>query len=89
VSGIGGHADFCAAATRSDGGLSIVALTATRRGRSAIVPAVQKVSTPATDVHLVVTEHGVADLRGAGAAERRVRLAAIAAPEFRDQLAGA
>ncbi len=88
VSGIGGHADFCAAAARSDGGLSIVALTATRRGRSAIVPAVEKVSTPATDVHLVVTEHGVADLRGADAADRRRRLAAIAAPEFRDQLAG-
>ncbi|HEU5449212.1 MAG TPA: acetyl-CoA hydrolase/transferase C-terminal domain-containing protein [Acidimicrobiia bacterium] len=87
VSGIGGHADFCAAAARSDGGVSIVALTATRRGRSAIVPAVEKVSTPAADVHLVVTEHGVADLRGADAAERRRRLAAVAAPEFRDQLA--
>ena len=87
VSGIGGHADFCAAAARSDGGLSIVALTSTRRGRSAIVPAVEKVSTPAADVHLVVTEHGVADLRGVDDSERRRRLAAIAAPEFRDQLA--
>ncbi len=89
VSGIGGHADFCAAAARSDGGLSIVALTATRRGRSAIVPAVEKVSTPASDVHLVVTEHGVADLRGTDAAERRRRLGSIAAPEFRERLAGA
>jgi acyl-CoA hydrolase len=89
VSGIGGHADFCAAAARSDGGVSIVALTATRRGRSAIVPVVEKVSTPAGDVHLVVTEYGVADLREADAVERRRRLVAIAAPEFRDQLAGA
>jgi acyl-CoA hydrolase len=89
VSGIGGHADFSAAAARSAGGLSIVALTATRRGRSAIVPAVEKVSTPASDVHVVVTEHGIADLRGADAAERRRRLTAIAAPEFRDQLADA
>ncbi|HKY75272.1 MAG TPA: acetyl-CoA hydrolase/transferase C-terminal domain-containing protein [Acidimicrobiia bacterium] len=87
VSGVGGHADFCAAAARSDGGLSIVALTATRRGRSAIVPVVEKVSTPAGDVHLVVTEHGVADLRGVDAAERRRRLVAVAAPEFRDLLA--
>jgi acyl-CoA hydrolase len=86
VSGVGGHADFCAAAARSDGGLSIVALTATRRGRSAIVPVVEKVSTPAGDVHLVVTEHGVADLRGVDAAERRRRLIAVAAPEFRDLL---
>lgn len=87
VSGLGGHPDFCAAAARSDGGLSIVALTATRRGRSAIVPVVEKVSTPAADVHLVVTEHGVADLRGIDAAERRRRLIAVAAPEFRDRLA--
>ena len=87
VSGIGGHADFCAAASRSAGGLSIVALTATRRGRSAIVPTVEKVSTPAAHVHLVVTENGVADLRGADAAERQRRLIAIAAPEFREQLA--
>ncbi|MGH9008940.1 MAG: acetyl-CoA hydrolase/transferase C-terminal domain-containing protein [Acidimicrobiia bacterium] len=89
VSGIGGHADFCAAAARSAGGASIVAMTATRRGRSAIVPAVEKVSTPAADVHFVVTEHGIADLRSADAAQRRRRLIAIADPEFRHQLAGA
>ena len=89
VSGIGGHADFCAAAARSEGGLSIVALTATRRGRSAIVPAVEHVSTPGSDVHVVVTEYGVADLRGADAAERRRRLLGVAAPEHRQQLAGA
>ena len=87
VSGIGGHADFCAAATRSEGGLSIIALTATRRGRSAIVPTVEKVSTAPADVHLVVTEHGVADLRGVNAAERRRRLIGVAAPQFRNQLA--
>lgn len=86
VAGVGGHADFCRAAARSDGGVSIVALTATRRGRSAIVPAVEKVSTPGTDVHFVVTEHGVADLRGADKAERRTRLLAIAAPDFRADL---
>ena len=88
VSGVGGHADFCAAAARSSGGLSIVALTATRRGRTAVVPSVETVSTPAADVDVVVTEHGVADLRGADLAERRRRLVAIAAPEFRDGLTG-
>ena len=89
VAGVGGHADFCAAAARSHGGLSIVALTATRRGRSTIVPAVERVSTPGGDVHLVVTEYGVADLRGAGAPERRARIAAVAAPEYRDGLTAA
>jgi acyl-CoA hydrolase len=87
VAGIGGHADFCAAAARSVGGLSIVALPATRRGRSTIVATVEKVSTPAADVHVVVTEHGIADLRGTDDPERRRRLIAVAAPEFRAQLA--
>jgi len=90
VAGVGGHADFCAAAARSTGGRSIVALTATRRDRSTIVPAVEHVSTPAADVHLVVTEHGVADLRGiTDPAERARRLTAVAAPELRDSLARA
>ena len=87
VAGVGGHADFCAAAARSDGGLSVVALTATRRGRSTIVSTVEQVSTPGRDVHVVVTEFGVADLRGADTAERRRRLVAVAAPEFRAALA--
>jgi acyl-CoA hydrolase len=86
AAGIGGHADFCAAAARSSGGLSIVALPATRRGRSTIVPAVEKASTPGTDVDVVVTEYGVADLRGADNDERRRRLAAVAAPRFRGAL---
>jgi acyl-CoA hydrolase len=34
----------------------------------------------------VVTEHGVAELRGASERERRERLIAVAAPEFRDSL---
>ncbi|MGH9114399.1 MAG: acetyl-CoA hydrolase/transferase C-terminal domain-containing protein, partial [Acidimicrobiales bacterium] len=46
------------------------------------------VSTPRSDVDLVVTEHGVADLRHAGAAERAARLIAVAAPEHRESLAG-
>jgi acyl-CoA hydrolase len=86
VAGIGGHRDFCTAATRSAGGTSIIAVTATRRGRSTIVPAVEHVSTPGDAVHVVVTEHGVADLRGAGPAERRRRLAAVADPQFRAAL---
>ena len=87
VAGIGGHADFCAAATRSDGGLSVIALKSTDpRGRSTIVPRVDVVSTPRCDVGIVVTEHGIADLRDADDAERASRLAAIAAPEHRAAL---
>ena len=87
VAGIGGHGDFCAAASRSDGGLSIVALSAIRRGRSAIVPTVEQVSTPGGLVGLVVTEYGVADLRQVDPDERRRRLVAVAAPEHREALA--
>ena len=38
-------------------------------------------------MHVVVTEHGVADLRGTDGPERRRRLIAVAAPEFRERLA--
>ncbi len=86
VAGIGGHPDFCAAAVRSEGGLSIVALPATRRGMSTIVPTVEVVSTPRTHVDVLVTEHGVADLRGLDDAARRRQLVAVAAPEHRDAL---
>jgi acyl-CoA hydrolase len=84
VAGIGGHADFCAAATRSLDGLSIIALRSTTRGgQSTIVPAVDVVSTPRCDVEVVVTEHGVADLRGVDDAERARRIALVAAPAHR------
>lgn len=87
VAGIGGHADFCGAAVRSPEGLSIIALRSTDpAGRSAIVPSVEVVSTPRCDVDIVVTEWGVADLRGVSDGERARRLAAVAAPEHRASL---
>lgn len=90
VAGIGGHADFATAAVRSPGGLSIIAFRSTTKyGRSTIVPQVAVVSTPRCDVDLVVTEHGVADLRGVDDAERAGRLISIAAPEHRGQLSRA
>lgn len=87
VAAVGGHADFSAGASRSVGGMSIVALRSTTRdGSSTIVPHVDVVSTARSDVDVVVTEHGVADLRGVGDAERARRLTAIAAPQHRDEL---
>jgi acyl-CoA hydrolase len=86
VTGPGGHPDFAAGASRSPGGLSVVALKATAGGRSTIVSSPEVVSTPRTDVDVVVTEHGVADLRGASPGERSARLVEIAAPEFREEL---
>lgn len=90
IAAIGGHADFCAGASRSDGGISVVALRACDRlGGSAIVPRVEVVSTQRSDVEVVVTEHGVADLRGLDDAGRAARLVDVAAPEHRAGLRAA
>jgi acyl-CoA hydrolase len=88
VAGIGGHADFCAGASRAPGGLSVIALrSTTRSGGSTIVAQVDQVSTPRCDVDIVVTEHGIADLRGLGDRARADAITAVAAPEHRDALA--
>jgi len=87
ITSIGGHPDFCVGSSRSPHGMSIIAVRSTvAAGRSTIVPVVEVVSTQRSDVDVVVTEHGVADLRGAGDAERADRLIAIAAPEHRAEL---
>ena len=89
VAGMGGHPDFASAAAHSVGGLSVIALRAAHRGRSTIVPRVEVVTTPRTDVDVVVTEHGLADLRGVDDRERARRLVAVAAPEHRPALEAA
>ena len=86
MSGVGGHPDFCAAAATHPDGLSVVALRSEHGGRSTLVDRVERVSTPGCDVDLVVTEHGIADLRGADAADRARRIAAVAAPSAREEL---
>jgi acyl-CoA hydrolase len=86
VAGVGGHPDFCAAATRAADGLSVIALRAAHGNQSSIVPRVETVSTPRCDVDVIVTEHGVADLRGLDDAQRAERILGVAAPEHRAQL---
>jgi 4-hydroxybutyrate CoA-transferase len=88
ISGTGGSVDFMRAAKASRGGRSIVALNATARGGklSRIVPRVELVTALRTDVDIVVTEFGVAELKHASAAARAAALTAIAAPQFRDAL---
>jgi acyl-CoA hydrolase len=87
IAGPGGHPDFCAGASRSPGGLSMIALPSVSGGRSNIVARPEVVTTPRFDVDVVVTEHGVADLRGADPATRAARLIAVAAPDHREALA--
>jgi acyl-CoA hydrolase len=72
VGGIGGHPDYAAAATRSRRGLSVIALASTHRGAPTLVERLSRpVTTASHDVDVVVTEHGVADLRGLDRGERR------------------
>jgi acyl-CoA hydrolase len=88
VGAVGGAADFLRGAARSCGGLPLVALPATSRGTSRIVVRLSgPVSTSRADAGVVVTEHGVADLRGLSVRQRVRRMLDIAAPEARARLA--
>jgi acetyl-CoA hydrolase len=90
VGAIGGAVDFLRAAVRSPGGHSVVALpAATSRGRPRIVPRVERVSALGSDVDVIATEFGVAELRGQSSAERARRIIEIAAPEQRETLRAA
>jgi len=93
VGAVGGQGDFLRGAARSPGGLPIVALPSTARDGtvSRIVDRLSSgvVTTARSDVGLVVTEHGVADLRGRSLRERAASLVAVADPAFRDELARA
>ncbi|MCC5974725.1 MAG: hypothetical protein JJT81_11815 [Rubellimicrobium sp.] len=91
ISGQGGLVDFLRGARASTGGRAVLALPSTASGgRASRIVARLAPGTPVTvargDVDLVVTEHGVADLREADLATRAQRLAAIAAPAFRAEL---
>ncbi|MEC8481198.1 MAG: acetyl-CoA hydrolase/transferase C-terminal domain-containing protein [Pseudomonadota bacterium] len=88
ISGTGGSVDFMRAAKASKGGRSIVAMNATARGGtvSRIVPQVDMVTALRTDVDIVVTEFGVAQLKNLPNRQRQDALIEIAAPQFRDEL---
>ena len=79
VGTIGGQPDFAAGAAASPSGLSIIALaTRTSRGVPTLVRSLQlPATTPSHDVDIVVTERGVADLRGLTRAERSAALLAL------------
>jgi acetyl-CoA hydrolase len=81
VGALGGALDFLRGANRSRGGLPIIALPSTAGGRSRIVDVLSgPVTIPRGDASVVVTEHGVADLRGKSLAQRRDLLLAVSDP---------
>jgi len=92
-SGVGGQVDMIYGASRSKGGLPIIALpsTAVVKGENlskivAMLKLGAGVVTSRYHVHYVVTEHGVADLYGKTLRQRARALIDIAAPEFRAEL---
>jgi acyl-CoA hydrolase len=87
----GGQADFARGAIASLGGKAFIVLPATAKGgtvsriRATLTPG-SVVTTSKNTVDHVVTEYGVAELRGRSIRERAKGLIAIAAPQFRDDL---
>jgi acyl-CoA hydrolase len=98
-SGTGGQSDTAVGAKKAKNGRSIIALYSTAMVRnketgvkeeiSKIVPMLKQgaaVSLSRNDVDYVVTEYGIASLRGTNIKERVERLIKIAHPKFRDEI---
>ncbi len=93
ISGTGGQLQFVRGAYASKGGKSFICLASTydKRGerRSRIVPCLTSgniVTAPRSDMMYVVTEYGIANLKGKCVAERAHALIALAHPDFREEL---
>ena len=88
-SGVGGQLDFVYGASRSKGGVPIIALPSTAKDFSRIVPTLKTgagVITTRNHVHYVVTEFGVASLYGKTIRERAQALINVAHPDFTEEL---
>lgn len=89
VGGTGGQVDYVRAGHRSPAGRSIIAMPSTARcgSVSRIVATLSgPVTTARSEVDVIVTEHGAAELRGCDLRERARRMIAIAHPSFREEL---
>lgn len=90
VGAVGGQVDFIRGSARSRRGRSLILLPSTARAGSIsrIVSRLNQgvVTTARSDVDTVITEWGIAELRGRSNRERARMLARIAHPDFREQL---
>lgn len=94
ISGTGGQLDFVLGAYKSDGGISIIALSSTFKNKkgevmSRILPTLAQGSTvtdPRTTTGYIATEYGIYNLKGKSMWQRAEGLINIAHPDFRDQL---
>ena len=91
MSGSGGQIDYVRGACQSKGGKSFIAFSSTAKGGT--ISKIKPILTPGAvcttsknDVDYIVTEYGLAHLRGHSLAQRAQQLIAIAHPDFRDEL---
>ena len=90
-SGSGGQADTVSGAAHSKGGRSIIAIPSTKKGGTistinAQLPLGSVVTTSRNDIDYIVTEYGIAPMKGRAVRERINNLIAVAHPDFREQL---
>ena len=93
ISGTGGQVDFVRGACQSKGGKSFIAFASTVNVKGIIQSKIRPTLTPGAvcttgknDVDYIVTEYGLAHLRGRPVSERVRALISIAHPDFRDEL---
>lgn len=94
ISGAGGQLDFVLGAYLSKGGKSFICLSSTHKGRDGVVhsrirPRLTEgsiVTDTRANLHYVVTEYGMLDLKGLTSWQRAEGLISLAHPDFRDQL---
>jgi len=93
ISGTGGQLDFVEGAYKSKGGQSFVCLPSTIEIKGQLASRIKPilspgaiVTDPRTATHMIVTEYGIANLKGKSTWERAEALIAIAHPMFQDKL---
>lgn len=91
ISGPGGQVDFVRGTSMGENGRSIIAMpsTAAKGKISKIVPDLDPgafVTTPRNEVHYIITEYGIAPMRGKNLRQRAKLLIGIAHPDFRREL---
>ncbi len=93
ISGTGGQLDFVEGAYKSKNGQSFICMTSTFEGKNGTVSRIKPILTPGaivtsprTATHMIVTEYGIANMKGRSTWERAEALINIAHPKFRDEL---
>jgi len=93
ISGTGGQLDFVEGAYKSKGGQSFICMTSTFKSKNGITSRIKPtlalgsiVTSPRTATHKIVTEYGIAGMKGKATWQRAEELISIAHPDYRDDL---